>query len=481
MGKKVEACEAPVDQSSARDGASIKCSNEAYDQMRATVGQKQDDLYRFDGSGAKFPPALEIRDGSQDRQTNDAAAGQNSMANLFDKNASAQDKLASASQLYDSGARSITMTDKDGKEHKLRFEKLPVGDSGRAMVHVFGTDESGQERTVLRGISEKGGFTQERDQQGNFVDFYGRGKNLLDMTGAPQNQQSDRLDPNRTDDPNRQSGDRRPPYDPRRDRQDVCPQPNYDPRYDQQDPRRDPRYDQPDPRRDPRYDQQDPRRDPRYDQQDPRRDPRDQPDYRPNPDDNNPYRRNPNPDFRPDLSSDLPPKTSSHRALEPVTDPAILKDVGKRPDGSPIEPTYIGIDNSASYLGSDGKKHIQAGLPAWLDRPAAEAYVAINQKLARLGKHLQIASEEPNDGAINSAGRTHTQQRIATGIHAPPGNSVHEMGRGLDVRNYQDPDVRNALREFGFVQGNLSRPDVPIRGDAWHFSYRGRVTNNSRR
>ncbi len=450
MGKKVEACEAPVDQSSARDGASVKCSNEAYDQMRATVGQKRDDLNRFDGSGAKFPPPLEIHDGSQDRQPNDAATGQNSMANLFDKNASAQDKLASASQLYDSSARSITMTDKDGKEHKLRFEKLPVGDSGRAMVHVFGTDESGKERTVLRGISDNGGFTQERDKQGNFVDFYGRGKNLLDMTGAPQNQQSDRLDPNSNDDQNRQSGDRRPTYDPRRDRQDVCPQPNYDRRYDQQYPYR--------------------------------RDPREQPDYRRNPDDNaNPYRRNPNPDFRSDLSRDLPPKTSSRRALEPVTDPAILKDVGTRRDGSPVQPTYIGIDNSASYLGSDGKKHIQAGLPAWLDRPAAEAYVAINQKLARLGKHLQIASEAPNDGAINSAGRTHTQQRIATGIHAPPGNSVHEIGRGLDVRNYQDPDVRNALREFGFVQGNLSRPDVPIRGDAWHFSYRGRANDNSRR
>jgi hypothetical protein len=396
------------------------------------------------------------------------------MANLFDKNASAQDKLASASQLYDSGARSITMTDKDGREHKLRFEKLPVGTSGREMVHVFGTDESGKERTVLRGISQNGGFTQERDQQGNFVDFYGRGKNLLDMTAPSQNQQSDRVDPNRNDDPNRQNGDRIPPNgDPRRDQRDVCPQPNYDPRYDQQDPRRDPRYDQQDPRRDPRYDQQDPRPDPRYDQQDP---------YRRNPDDNsNPYRRNPNPDFRPEVRPDIPPQTGSHRALEPVTDPSILKDVGRRRDGSAIEPTYIGVDNSASYLGADGKKHIKAGLPAWLDRPAAEAYVAINEKLAKLGKHLQIASEEPNDGAINSAGRTHTQQRIATGLHAKPGNSVHEMGRGLDVRNYQDPDVRNALREFGFVQGNLSRPDVPIRGDAWHFSYRGRTNNNSRR
>ena len=134
----------------------------------------------------------------------------------------------------------------------------------------------------------------------------------------------------------------------------------------------------------------------------------------------------------------------------------------RQPDGSAVEPTYIGVDNSASYLGADGKKHIKAGTPAWLDKPAAEAFVMMNEKLARVGKQIQIASGDPSDGAINSAGRTHTQQRIATGLHAKPGNSVHEQGRGLDVRNFEDRDVRAALREYGFVQGNLSRPNVPI-------------------
>jgi len=467
VGKKIEACEAPVESSSASDRASTKCSNEAFDQMRGNAGRRPDDLYRFDGAGGKFPPSLEIRDSSQDRQSNDAsaAAGQNSMATLFDKSASPEAKLASARQLYDSGTRSLTLTDKDGNEHKLRFEKLPVGDTGREMVHVFGTDPSGKERTVLRGIAENGGFKQERDAQGNFVDYYGRGKDLLDMTGASQNRQPQ---PDVCPDvlPN---GDprRRPNFDPNNDRPDLGPN------------RRDPRYDRPDGdpyRRDPRYDRPDGdpyRRDPRYDRPDGdpyRRDPRsDQP---------NPYRRNPNPDVdpeRPDLNPRIqPPGTGSRRALEPVTDPAILRDVGRRPDGSAVQPTYIGVDNTASYLGSDGKKHIQPGLPAWLDKPAAEAFVAMNEKLARLGKRIQIASDDSHDGAINSAGRTHTQQRIATGLHAKPGNSVHEQGRGLDVRNYQDRDVRAALREFGFVQGNLSRPDVPIRGDAWHFSFSGR-------
>jgi len=168
----------------------------------------------------------------------------------------------------------------------------------------------------------------------------------------------------------------------------------------------------------------------------------------------------------------LPVPASGKMALEPVTDPKILSDVSKRPDGKPIEPTYIGVDNAASYKGADGRKHIAAGTPAWMDKPAAQAFVMMNEKLAAKGKRVILASEgDSTDGAINSAGRTHTQQAIATGIHAAPGKSEHEKGRGLDVRNYQDADVKAALKEFGFLQGNLSNPGVPIRGDAWHFSF----------
>lgn len=163
---------------------------------------------------------------------------------------------------------------------------------------------------------------------------------------------------------------------------------------------------------------------------------------------------------------------SGKMALEPVTDPKILNDVSKRHDGSKIEPTYIGVDNAASYKGDDGKKHIAAGTPAWLDKPAARAFVMMNEKLAEKGKRAILASEgDSKDGAINSAGRSHTQQKIATGIRAKPGHSEHERGGALDVRNFNDPDVKAALKEFGFVQGNLSRPGVPIRNDAWHFSF----------
>jgi hypothetical protein len=387
---------------------------------------------------------LEIHDGNRaGGATESANSGQNSMAVLFDKNSSAEDKLASVSKLYDGGARSITCTDKDGNEHKLRFEKLPVGTSGREMVHVFGADESGKQRTVLRGIadSSKGGFEHERDEQGKFVDYYGGGKALLDLTGSAPNQE---ISPDRLQNrPDLNQG--RP--DLNRNRPDNGYRPNLDQNRPDNGYRPDPNLNRPD--------------------------------FDPNrPDNGNRPDLNRNrPDLtqdRPDLNPDrIPKNNTSHRALEPVTDPAILKDVGRRPDGSAVEPTYIGVDNSASYLGADGKKHIKAGTPAWLDKPAAEAFVMMNEKLARVGKQIQIASGDPSDGAINSAGRTHTQQRIATGLHAKPGNSVHEQGRGLDVRNFEDRDVRAALREYGFVQGNLSRPNVPIRGDAWHFSFAG--------
>ncbi len=449
-----EARDARVEQAPLRDCPSSRCSNEAFDQMRSASANRTEAACRPSpdaGNRAGFPPPLEIHDGNRDRGSTERGDGQNSMAVLFDKNSRAEDKLASVSKLYDSGARSITCTDKDGNEHKLRFEKLPIGTSGREMVHVFGTDQAGQQRTVLRGIanSSKGGFEHERDEQGKFVDYYGGGKALLDLTGSSTNQNlppdrlrnrpdlnQDRPDLNR----NRPDLDRnRPDYD--RNKPDNGNRPNFD---------------------------------------------RNRPDngYRPDFDPNRPdidrnrpdYNRN-RPDLtqdRPDLNPDrIPRNNTSRRALEPVTDPAILKDVGRRPDGSAVEPTYIGVDNSASYLGSDGQKHIKAGTPAWLDKPAAEAFVMMNEKLARVGKQIQIASGDSADGAINSAGRTHTQQRIATGLHAKPGNSVHEQGRGLDVRNYEDRDVRAVLSEFGFVQGNLSRPNVPIRGDAWHFSFAG--------
>ncbi len=341
------------------------------------------------------------------RRAGDASALQPVAAKLFDHNASAEEKLAAVRTLSQAGLQNIVCADQDGRRHSFRLETVPVGRNGREMVHLFAVDESGRERTVLRGIaSANGEFERERNSRGQFVDYYGAGKSLLNFSpdaGSGLLRRDERLV--RRDEMDRLEPGRRFERD-RRNELDRL----YLPYGDQSGDRR-----YPDPR----------------------------------------------------LRSN-----SSRQPMEPVTDPTILRDVGRRPDGRPVEPTYIGVDNSASYLGADGKKHIKAGVAAWLDKPAAQAFVLMNEKLARLGKHVQIASGESSpDGAINSAGRTHTQQRIATGLHAAPGNSMHEQGRGLDVRNFEDPDVRAALREFGFVQGNLSRPNVPIKGDAWHFSF----------
>ncbi|MDX2108029.1 MAG: hypothetical protein SFY67_16655 [Candidatus Melainabacteria bacterium] len=162
--------------------------------------------------------------------------------------------------------------------------------------------------------------------------------------------------------------------------------------------------------------------------------------------------------------------TGTRNPMEPVTDASIVNDISKRRNGERVDPVYVGIDNRESYKGPDGKKHIR-NAPAWLDRPAAQAYLMINEELAPLGKKLLPASHCADCANINSLGRTNTQQAIASGLRAAPGNSEHERGAALDVKNFNDPDVARLLRKYGFVQGNLSRPNVPIPNDAHHFSF----------
>ncbi len=156
--------------------------------------------------------------------------------------------------------------------------------------------------------------------------------------------------------------------------------------------------------------------------------------------------------------------------MEPVTDASIVNDISKRRNGERVDPVYVGVDNRESYKAQDGTKKIR-NAPAWLDRPAAQAYLMINEELAALGKKLLPASHCADCANINSLGRTNTQQAIASGLRAAPGNSEHERGAALDVKNFNDPDVSRLLRKYGFVQGNLSRPNVPIPNDAHHFSF----------
>lgn len=149
-----------------------------------------------------------------------------------------------------------------------------------------------------------------------------------------------------------------------------------------------------------------------------------------------------------------------------MRDPAILNDIGHKRDGGPLHPVFIGVTDRQSYRGQDGFKHVRMA-PAWLPEHAAHAYFLANEDLKRIGKRIVLESEVTDD--LNSAGRTATQQKLATGVTAPPGSSSHEKDGALDVNNYTDRDVVAALLRYGFQHGDHG---TVIPNDKDHFSFR---------
>ncbi len=285
------------------------CSVEAQDLMRANApGQTRPVDAIQTGRPGDFPPALTL----QDRSSNpsgpvDNGALKQQTAVLFNPGASPEQKLACIQSLCDAGLKELAYRDQSGN-HMLRLEKIPVGESGRSMVHLFGTDENGQQRTILRGISQAdGNFSNEKDQQGQAVDFYGLGKGLLDRANNP-----DVFIPNQNMDartPLNQNGDvRNPnelycpsPYDSRSGAGNDYPNKNGGEQYRQDsdawrrsnpfDKNYDPRYAQSLDGNSQGYDSFDPRYKPN-----PNADPR----YRPNPSYNpNPNNRNADPRYNP--------------------------------------------------------------------------------------------------------------------------------------------------------------------------------------
>jgi hypothetical protein len=163
---------------------STTCSQEAQDLMRSNPqqGMRQPDADQT----RRYPPPLSVTDASsQTTRPADNAALKQQTDILFNPNASAEQKLATVQGLYDAGLKQLSYRDQSG-EHQLQLEKITVGESGRSMVHLFGTDGNGQQHTILRGIAQADGkFGNEKDQQGQAVDFYGRGKGLLDQANSP--------------------------------------------------------------------------------------------------------------------------------------------------------------------------------------------------------------------------------------------------------------------------------------------------------
>jgi hypothetical protein len=273
------------------------CSVEAQDLMRANApGQTRPVDLTQTGRPVDFPPALTL----QDRSSNPSelmpnAALKQQTAVLFNPNASPEQKLACIQTLCDAGLKELAYRDQSGN-HMLRLEKIPVGESGRSMVHLFGTDENDQQRTILRGISQTdGNFSNEQNQQGQAVDFYGLGKGLLDRANNP-----DVFIPNQNMDartPQNQNGDvRNPnelycpsPYDSRSGVENGYPNNNGREQYsgDSDAWRRSNPFDK---NYDPRYAQSLDGNSQRYDPSDPR--------YNPNPHDRN----NSDPRFAPNLN-----------------------------------------------------------------------------------------------------------------------------------------------------------------------------------
>lgn len=151
---------------------------------------------------------------------------------LTNPNASMDDKLKTVSQLGQKGIDRIQLPDADGK---MRDYAVQVQDAGaRKMVNLFGKDDDGRSRVVLRGIQEtNGSFTQQKDRNGNSVGFTGQQRSFferstVDNTGtgsAPVDQKAARPEPRKIE----SAPEQRPPQAPRVERRDDRAEPSAPP------------------------------------------------------------------------------------------------------------------------------------------------------------------------------------------------------------------------------------------------------------
>jgi|GEM_PF-949277 len=151
---------------------------------------------------------------------------------LTNPNASMNDKLKTVSELGQKGVDKIQLPDADGK---MRDYAVQVQDAGaRKMVNLFGKDEDGRSRVVLRGIQEtNGSFTQQKDRNGNSVGFTGQQRSFferstVDNTGtgsAPVDQKAARPEPRKIE----SAPEQRPPQATKVERRDDRAEPSAPP------------------------------------------------------------------------------------------------------------------------------------------------------------------------------------------------------------------------------------------------------------
>ncbi len=93
---------------------------------------------------------------------------------LQSPDSSVTDRLKAIKALVAEGQTTATIKDSNGDELNVRMEVIPVAGSSRSMVQMFATDPAtGKEYVVLRAISDGDTFTQQRDANGQEVDFVG--------------------------------------------------------------------------------------------------------------------------------------------------------------------------------------------------------------------------------------------------------------------------------------------------------------------
>lgn len=148
---------------------------------------------------------------------------------------------------------------------------------------------------------------------------------------------------------------------------------------------------------------------------------------------------------------------TAKRLLEPVRDQSVLSRV---PDA-----VYVGQRGLVTSMNNRRGEQQEY----WLAGDAGRAFARAQEMLASKGKSIQISDK-------NGAGRTvDTQTEIysrskggRTFVAGAPTSSNHTFGRALDISNWRDPDVQQALKAAGWRHGDSRGP---IKNDLHHWSY----------
>ncbi|MDX2107246.1 MAG: hypothetical protein SFY67_12665 [Candidatus Melainabacteria bacterium] len=90
-----------------------------------------------------------------------------SLAIMFDGNASYDAKLKAAEALFASGMHNFKINDNNGKQRNVTLQKSGI------LMHVFTTDDRGRTTIALRGVKRGDTYQQQTDKRGRPVNFMG--------------------------------------------------------------------------------------------------------------------------------------------------------------------------------------------------------------------------------------------------------------------------------------------------------------------